>query len=310
MKQSMIKTIMKLLTVFLFMVGFFANSAFAEDIDEQTQEGNKEAMFAAAEKKILDGNYEAALKIYDSMLENIRPVDYKIFEMKGIALSSLRLETTLAMQPQQNTVARDPNHFNELSMLEFYKALESNPNSVLALNGMGVGFGNFGEYSEAKQYFTKSLTVDPQNEVTKNYLIALEKIWKKYSLDKFENPTKKPDYLQLLDEKEDVVKKEKLETKFLMNYIKTRNIKKYLLTGEKKKCIYLSEEVVQKDIPNIIKYLLPWKKELEKRYSHKNKNKKWYSWSLLQNKELFFKNAPKIITPLYSTSNKFPSFKS
>ena len=203
----MIKTI-KLLAVFLFTVGFFANSAFAQDIDEQTQEGNKEAMFAAAEKKILDGNYEAALKIYDSMLENIRPIDYKIFEMKGVALSSLRLETTLAMQPQQNTVARDPNHLNELSMLEFYKALESNPNSVLALNGMGVGFGNFGEYSEAKQYFTKSLTIDPQNEVTKNYLVALEKVWKKYSLDKFENPTKKPDYLQLLDEKEGVTKKE------------------------------------------------------------------------------------------------------
>ena len=154
----MIKLI-KLLTVFLFTVGFFANSAFAQDIDEQTQEGNKEAMFAAAEKKILDGNYEAALKIYDSMLENIRPIDSKIFEMKGVALSSLRLETTLAMQPQQNTVARDPNHLNELSMLEFYTALEYNPNSVIALNGMGVGFGNFGEYSEAKQYFIKSCSL-------------------------------------------------------------------------------------------------------------------------------------------------------
>jgi len=62
--------------------------------------------------------------------------------MKGVALANLRLESTLASQPQQNNPLRDPSNLNKLSMLEFYKALEINPNSVLALNGMGLGFGN------------------------------------------------------------------------------------------------------------------------------------------------------------------------
>ena len=121
--------------------------------------------------------------------------------MKGIALSNLRLESTLAMQPQQNVSPRDPSHLNKLSMLEFYKALEINPNSVLALNGMGLGFGNFGEYSEAERYFKKSLEIDPNNQVTQNYLISLEKLEQKYSLDIFENPTKKPAFLQALEER-------------------------------------------------------------------------------------------------------------
>jgi len=86
-------------------------------------------------------------------------------------------------------------------MLEFYKALEINPNSVLALNGMGLGFGNFGEYSEAERYFKKSLEIDADNQVTQNYLISLEKLEKKYSLDIFENPTKKPAFLQALEER-------------------------------------------------------------------------------------------------------------
>ena len=89
------------------------------------------------------------------------------------------------MQPQQNTAPRDPSNLNKLSMLEFYKALEINPNSVLALNGMGLGFGNFGEYSEAETYFKKSLEIDPDNKVTQNYLISLENLKKKYSLNMF-----------------------------------------------------------------------------------------------------------------------------
>jgi hypothetical protein len=86
-------------------------------------------------------------------------------------------------------------------MIEFYKALEINPNSVLALNGMGLGFGNFGEYSEAELYFKKSLEIDADNQVTQNYLISLEKLVQKYSLDVFENPTKKPAFLQALEER-------------------------------------------------------------------------------------------------------------
>ena len=193
MKQNMLQNIIKLFTVILFTFTLFISSAYAENIDE------RDKLFAEAFESFLKGKYEKSIKIFDEMLE-IYPEDYKIFEMKGVALSNLRLESTLAMQPQQNTAPRDPSNLNKSSMLEFYKALEINPNSVLALNGMGLGFGNFGEYSEAETYFKKSLEINPDNKVTQNYLISLENLKKKYSLNVFENPTKKPDFLKMMEE--------------------------------------------------------------------------------------------------------------
>jgi len=193
MKQNMSQNIVKLFTVILLSFTFFIGSAYAENIDE------RDKLFAEAFEPFLKGEYEKSIKIFDEMLE-IYPEDYKIFEMKGVALSNLRLESTLAMQPQQNTAPRDPSNLNKSSMLEFYKALEINPNSVMALNGMGLGFGNFGEYSEAETYFKKSLEVNPDNKVTQNYLISLENLKKKYSLNVFENPTKKPDFLKMMEE--------------------------------------------------------------------------------------------------------------
>jgi len=193
MKQNMLQNIVKLFTVILFTFTLFISSAYAENIDE------RDKLFAEAFESFLKGKYEKSIKIFDEMLE-IYPEDYKIFEMKGIALSNLRLESTLAMQPQQNTAPRDPSNLNKSSMLEFYEALEINPNSVLALNGMGLGFGNFGEYSEAETYFKKSLEINPDNKVTQNYLISLENLKKKYSLNLFENPTKKPDFLKMMEE--------------------------------------------------------------------------------------------------------------
>jgi tetratricopeptide (TPR) repeat protein len=163
-------------------------------MDERTK------LLAEAQEPFLKGDYEKAIKIYDEMLK-IYPTDSKIFELKGVALSNLRLESTLAMQPQQNVSPRDQSNLNKLSILEFYKALEINPKSVLALNGIGLGFGNFGEYSEAELYFKKSLEIDADNQVTQNYLISLEKLVQKYSLDVFENPTKKPAFLQALEER-------------------------------------------------------------------------------------------------------------
>ena len=194
MRQSMIKNTMKLLMIFLLTTVLFAGSAFAQDMDERTE------LFTKALESFLQGEYENAIKIYDEMLKTY-PTDTKIFEMKGVALSNLRLESTLAMQPQQNVSPRDESNLNKLSMLEFYKALEINPNSILALNGMGLGFGNFGEYSEAERYFKKSLEIDPDDKVTQNYLNSVENLKKKYSLGIFEKPTKKPDFLQNLDER-------------------------------------------------------------------------------------------------------------
>jgi len=191
---SMIENSIKLFMIFSITAILFAGSALAQDTDDRVK------LLAEAQEPFLKGEYENAIKIFDEILE-IYPADSKIFEMKGLALSNLRLESTLAMQPQQNVSPRDPSNFNKLSMLEFYKALEINPNSVLALNGMGLGFGNFGEYSEAEQYFKKALEIDPDNEITQNYLYSLEKIREKYSLNIFENPTKKPDFLQKIEER-------------------------------------------------------------------------------------------------------------
>jgi len=191
---SMIENSIKLFMIFSITAVLFAGSALAQDTDDRTK------LLAEAQEPFLKGEYENAIKIFDEILK-IHPADSKIFEMKGLALSNLRLESTLAMQPQQNVSPRDPSNFNKLSMLEFYKALEINPNSVLALNGMGLGFGNFGEYSEAEQYFKKALEIDPDNEITQNYLYSLEKLREKYSLNIFEKPTNKPDFLQKLEER-------------------------------------------------------------------------------------------------------------
>jgi len=93
--QSMIKNTIKLFTVFFFTLVLFVGSAFAQDMDERTK------LLTEAQEPFLKGDYEKAIKIYDEMLK-IYPTDSKIFELKGVALSNLRLESTLAIQPQQN----------------------------------------------------------------------------------------------------------------------------------------------------------------------------------------------------------------
>ncbi len=190
----MTKNNMLLLPIFLLLAIIFSvDQVFALDMDEMNK------MNMNAYELFMDGKYKDSIKIFDEMLE-IDPKNYRILEMKGLALSNLRLESTLASQAQAHVVLGNPSNLNKLSILEFYKALEINPNSTFALNGMGIGFGNFGEYSEAKHYFEKSLKIDPNNITTKNYISSLEKLMKKYSLNVFETPTKKPDFLQKFEE--------------------------------------------------------------------------------------------------------------
>ena len=85
-------------------------------------------------------------------------------------------------------------------MLEFYQILELEPHNIIALNGMGLGFGNYGEYEESKKYFKKTLDVKPDDKIAKNYLEYIEKIEKKYSY--FHSPTEKPEFLMQLEKKE------------------------------------------------------------------------------------------------------------
>ena len=195
----MIKNYGLLFFIFLFVtVILFVDHVYAQESDGG-EYSSTNSMLISAQESLLEGKYMESITIYDELLE-IDPKYYKILEMKGLALSNLRLESTLASQANSNAGIRDPSNLNKLSMIEFYKALEINPRSVLALNGMGIGFGNFGEYSEAEKYFNKSLKIDPNNEISKNYLYSIEKLKKKYSLGIFENPTKKPDFLVKLEE--------------------------------------------------------------------------------------------------------------
>ena len=192
MYDYIIKNFMKSLTIFSFIIIFLVSPAFSEETDNVTELINE------AEQYLLKGEYRKSISIYDEILE-ILPTDSKTHELKGIALSNIRLQTTLGSQETENTLIKyDILTTNKLSMLEFYKASEINPASVIALNGLGIGFGNFGEYHEAKKYFTRALEIEPDNFVTKNYLDHLEKIIKKYPTEY----TEKPPYLLNLEKNE------------------------------------------------------------------------------------------------------------
>ena len=117
---SMIKNSIKLFTILSLTVVFFVGSAFADEVDEHAK------LFAEALEPFMMGEYENAIKIFDEILKLsstalfFELTDSKIFEMKGVALTNLRLESTLASQPQQNTVLSDPSHLNKLSMHHHY----------------------------------------------------------------------------------------------------------------------------------------------------------------------------------------------
>ena len=78
------------------------------------------------------------------------------------------------------------------SLNQFYKILQLSPNDAIALTGMGIGFGNLGEYKEAAKYFDKAIKEKPNSTVIKNYKEFIDKVISKYPYD----PTEKPDGLE------------------------------------------------------------------------------------------------------------------
>ena len=183
MYNSIIKNFTKSLAIFSFIIIFLASPAFSEEANNVTKLTNE------AEQYLMKGEYRKSIIIYDNILEFF-PAEPKIHEMKGIALSNIRLQSTLASQVTDNPpIKYDILDTNKLSMLEFYKALQINPNSVTSLNGLGLGFGNFGEYDEAKKYFVRALEIEPDNFVAINYLDYIEKIAKKFPTKHTEKPS-------------------------------------------------------------------------------------------------------------------------
>lgn len=98
---------------------------------------------------------------------------------------------------------------------------------------------------------------------------------------------------------------ENIEQEVLRNYVKTMDLKRFIPLERDLKIIYIPEKTDENKIKNALKHLERWQTQLKRRYDYKNKHCEWYSWGNLRNRELFEKNSEKIITPLYSTSNKF-----
>ena len=202
----MIKNLMHPLISISLILAIPTGIVFADEIDvkgtvhDLTIHANWTGTLYDANQNFMKGDYKKSIKIYDDYFEYF-PDDLNIRAMKAIALNNLRLDTTLAAQPSENvSFPSNPSHLNKQSMLEFYQILELEPHNIIALNGMGLGFGNYGEYEESKKYFKKTLDVKPDDEIAKNYLEYIEKIEKKYSY--FHSPTEKPEFLMQLEKKE------------------------------------------------------------------------------------------------------------
>ena len=184
----MIKNFLKLFYAFSVIAIFIVSTAYADEQESISQ------LFDEADIYFMKGEYAKSIIIFDQILETVP--DSKTYTMKGIALHNLRFQSTLGHQPQEFTMKYDLKTTNKQAMIEFYKALEIDQNNVIALNGMGLGFGSFGEYQEAKKYFTKALKTDPNNPIAKNYINYLKKIEAKFPYE----PTEKPAFLQKIEE--------------------------------------------------------------------------------------------------------------
>ncbi len=124
-------------------------------------------MFTEANALFMQGNYAAAIAIYDDILDDY-PRNPDVLLRKGIAQSN-------------NDLYRE-------SLITFRMVLQDDPKNALALAGSGVGFGNLGEYHESKSYFERALASDPENPVFENYAVFVDSILAKYPY----TPTPKP----------------------------------------------------------------------------------------------------------------------
>jgi len=150
--NSKFSTFVMMKTLFLLLTISFAalspSQVFAQDDNEASE------LFDEAKKHFDKAEYKEAIIIYDTILELI-PYNISTLKMKGIALSNLGQD--------DNSLS-----YHQSSLKQFYRILQHDPNDVLALTGMGVGFGYLGEYQESKQYFQKAFEVKPDSVVITN----------------------------------------------------------------------------------------------------------------------------------------------
>ena len=125
------------------------------------------SMYKKANDHFMLGEYHQAIEIYDEILD-ISPTSKKTLLMKGIALSNLERHKS--------------------SILEFYKVNQQDPQNISALVGLGVGFGNFGEYKQALVYFEQAYELQPDNHIVENYYEFATNTVKKYPYNEVEKP--------------------------------------------------------------------------------------------------------------------------
>ena len=124
-------------------------------------------LYERANEHFMIGEYHEAIELYDKILE-ISPSNTKTSLMKGIALDNLER--------------------HKASILEFYKVNQQDPENITALIGLGVGFGNYGEYKQALTYFEQAYELAPENHVVENYYEFAVKTEKKYPYNEAEKP--------------------------------------------------------------------------------------------------------------------------
>jgi hypothetical protein len=131
------------------------------------------ALFKTATEHFAEGDYKQAIELFDDILKMF-PDHEQTIKMKAVAESNLG--------------------YHENSLINFYTVLQRDLNDIMALTGLGVGFGNFAEYHEAKKYFDKAYELAPDNTVVKNYKEYADKVIAKYPY----KPTEKPELLATL----------------------------------------------------------------------------------------------------------------
>jgi len=124
-------------------------------------------LYEKANEHFMIGEYHEAIELYDKILE-ISPSNTKTSLMKGIALDNLER--------------------HKASILEFYKVNQQDPENITALIGLGVGFGNYGEYKQALTYFEQAYELAPENHVVENYYEFALNTVKKYPYNEAEKP--------------------------------------------------------------------------------------------------------------------------
>ena len=153
----------------IFVLTFTVMLLFSPTLTTGYAQESKElpGMYKKANDHFMLGEYHQAIEIYDEILD-ISPTSKKTLLMKGIALSNLERHKS--------------------SILEFYKVNQQDPQNISALVGLGVGFGNFGEYKQALVYFEQAYELQPENHIVENYYEFATNTVKKYPYNEVEKP--------------------------------------------------------------------------------------------------------------------------